>query len=122
MSVSDLSPMPFITMEPGYGLRDALYGVTLAQGFQPWVLLELTSLNAVTGFVHAGFGITLLPERSVISDVHEGRLKILPVRPESTRHIGVIWRAGRRLPGAAELFRDRLVRDLPQLARDNTPS
>lgn len=112
-----LAQAPFITMEPGYGLRDVLYRAAQTAGFQPHVLFELTSIPAIIGYVEAGFGVALVPERTVALAAREGILQILPVLPNLTRNIGVIWRAGRPLPMLAQAFRDFLIAAVPQLTR-----
>ncbi|MBX5466800.1 MAG: LysR family transcriptional regulator [Firmicutes bacterium] len=109
IALETLAQVPFITMEPGYGLRDALYRAAQAAGFQPRVLFALTSLNGVIGYVAAGFGVSIAPERSVIHDARAGVLQIRAFEPDLRRSIGVIWRAGRILPRLAEAFRDYLV-------------
>ncbi|MCL6561948.1 MAG: LysR family transcriptional regulator [Firmicutes bacterium] len=104
-----LADVPFITMEPGYGLRDALYRAAQAAGFQPKVLFALTSLSGVIGYVAAGFGVAIAPERSVIQDARAGVLQVHRLEPDLTRNIGVIWRSGRILPDLAAEFRDYLI-------------
>src|SRR5579875_370825 len=65
IGLHELKNYPFITTESGYGLRDILFRMTQKEGFNPTIAYELTSLGAIIGFVQQGFGISLLPERSV---------------------------------------------------------
>jgi LysR family hydrogen peroxide-inducible transcriptional activator len=109
LPVARLAEEPFITVEPGYGLRDVLFRVALEAGFQPRVAQELTSLRAVIGYVAAGFGVALAPERAVQLEVGAGLVRQHVLDPTPLREIGVIWRAERRLPGLARRFKDYLV-------------
>ncbi|MHB1610177.1 MAG: LysR family transcriptional regulator [Sulfobacillus sp.] len=113
---------PFITMEPGYGLRDVLFQIALANGFQPQIVFELTSFNALLGFVRAGFGVALIPHRSVQLEISNHRVELVIPTPETTRDIGVIWRAGRRLPDHAAQFKDLLINSARDISEHEAKS
>lgn len=116
MAWADMAGMPFITMEPGYGLRDVLFQVALFHGFQPRIVFELTSFNAVLGFVRAGFGIALVPYRSIPWEVARGGVRLVKPIPETHRNIGVISRGGRRLPHAAAMLKHLLIEASPRIS------
>jgi LysR family hydrogen peroxide-inducible transcriptional activator len=96
--------IPFISMEPGYGLRDALFRLAQSRGFNPIILHELTSIGAIIGFVEQGFGISVVPERAVELEIRSRHLGFTRLVPENTRDIGIIWRAHRRIPEPARTF------------------
>ncbi len=95
---------PFITMEPGYGLRDVLFRLAQARGFNPHIVYELTSVRAIIGFVEHGFGISVIPERTVELEIQSRRIGFVRLAHDNTRDLGMIWRAHRRLSDPAHSF------------------
>ncbi|MHB1628696.1 MAG: LysR family transcriptional regulator [Bacilli bacterium] len=94
----------FITAEPGYGLRDVLFRLTQTAGFNPRVAFELTSLGAIIGFVHHGFGLSLVPERTVRLEIQAGEIQPVALQEPVSRDIGLVWRNNRPLAPAARAF------------------
>lgn len=94
----------FITAESGYGLRDALFRLTQTAGFNPRVALELTSLGAIIGFVHHGFGLSLVPERTVRLEIQAGAVQSVALTEPVSRDIGLVWRNNRPLAPVARDF------------------
>lgn len=95
---------PFITMEPGYGLRDVLFRLAQAHGFNPRIVYELTSIGAIIGFVEQGFGVSVVPERTVELEIRSRQISFSRLAGNNTRDLGMIWRAHRRLPDPAQSF------------------
>jgi len=115
--LEDLANEVFITMEAGYGLRDALYRNALNRGFQPKVLFELKSVMAIVGFVQAGFGISMVSARTVALEAQLEQLQLVDTLPQLTRDIGVVWRSNRRLPPFPRRFRDYFLSQARMLAQ-----
>ncbi len=109
VAFAQLQGQTFITMEPGYGLRDALFRAALDGGFQPSVMFELKSVLAIVGFVQAGFGISLVSARTVALETQLGRLQLADTSPALARDIGLIWRNDRRLPAFPRRFQEYLM-------------
>lgn len=108
IELGDLQNHDFITTEPGYGLRDALFRLTQPSGFNPRITMELTSLGAIIGFVRLGFGISLVPRRTVQLEIETGEIQELPINTAISRDIGVIWRHQRALRTAAQAFYEHI--------------
>ncbi|PSR27822.1 MAG: LysR family transcriptional regulator [Sulfobacillus thermosulfidooxidans] len=104
LALEQVRHLPFITMEPGYGLRDALFRMAQARGFNPHIVHELTSIGAIIGFVEHGFGISVVPERTVELEIQSRRIGFVRLAQSNTRDIGMIWRAHRRLPDPVQTF------------------
>ncbi|PWI58875.1 LysR family transcriptional regulator [Sulfoacidibacillus thermotolerans] len=104
LQLTELKNQPFITMEAGYGLRDALFRLTQPFGYNPNITLELTSLGAIIGFVRQGFGISLVARRTVQLEIATGEIRALTLHTPIYRDIGVIWRNQRQLSAAALAF------------------
>ena len=95
---------PFITMEPGYGLRDVLFRLAQARGFNPHIEHELTSIGAIIGFVEHGFGVSVVPERTVELEIRSRRIGFVRLAHDNSRDLGMIWRAHRTLPDPTQSF------------------
>lgn len=106
----ELKDREFITLEPGYGLREAFYSLAQHAGFQPRVILELKTHNAILGYVEAGFGASVVAERVATLGMLGVGISAHQTEPSATRDIGIVWRRqGRPLPTTAEEFRDFLI-------------
>ncbi|MCY0881988.1 MAG: LysR family transcriptional regulator [Firmicutes bacterium] len=110
IDLAQLRNASFITMEPGYGLRDALFRISQKSGFNPHITFELTSLGAIVGFVQQGFGISVVPERTVELEMRSRQIRFCRLVTDQHRDIGIIWRTHRPLPAAATSFIDFLRR------------
>lgn len=117
LQLESLKSHPFITMEPGYGLRDALFRLTQRAGFNPEIALELTSLGAIIGFVRQGFGISLVARRTVQLEIQAGEIQPLPLSSGVYRDIGAIWRNSRPLSAPARDFIDFVRHRTPDILK-----
>jgi LysR family hydrogen peroxide-inducible transcriptional activator len=83
-----------VLLEEGHCLRDQALAVCELAGHDGRAEILGTSLPTVVQMVHAGLGVTLLPESAVTRDIHPGEsVALLELRPESpTRTVGLAWR------------------------------
>lgn len=83
---------PFVTMEPGYGMRRMLEALCAQAGFQPRIAFEGEEAETLRGLVAAGLGVALLPPPGVPRPgVHE----LTVTAPRAVRAIGLAWLDGR---------------------------
>jgi LysR family hydrogen peroxide-inducible transcriptional activator len=84
-----------VLLEEGHCLRDQALDVCELAGHDGRVEVQGTSLPTVVQMVHAGLGVTLLPETAVGRDVHPGDgVALLELQPTSpVRTVGLAWRA-----------------------------
>ncbi|MFR9725826.1 LysR family transcriptional regulator [Streptomyces sp. MS19] len=83
---------PFVTLEPGYGLRRLTEALCEQAGFRPRVAFEGEEPETLRGLVAAGLGVALLPPPTVPRpEVRE----LAVTAPRAARQIGVAWPAGR---------------------------
>ena len=105
IGLASLAGEDFVTMKPGYGLRDLMVDMCARAGFTPRITVETGQLAIVRGMVHAGVGVSVLPRLAAGS---EGpRLPL--AEPYAQRELGVVWRAGEPLMPPAEAFLQMLV-------------
>lgn len=102
VSMTDLADEPFITMHPGFGMRQLLDELCAAAQFQPRIVLESTNLTTNAGLVAAGLGISLTP---IDGGEHAPGVRVLPLADaDAYRDIGMIWDSARPLSRSARDF------------------
>ncbi|SOX55344.1 LysR family transcriptional regulator [Mycobacterium ahvazicum] len=102
VSMTDLADEPFITMHPGFGMRQLLDELCAAAQFQPRIVLESANLTTNAGLVAAGLGISLTP---IDGSEHAPGVCVLHLADaDGYRDIGMIWDSSRPLSRAARDF------------------
>ncbi|BBY25235.1 LysR family transcriptional regulator [Mycobacterium stomatepiae] len=102
VSMTDLADEPFITMHPGFGMRQLLDELCAAAQFQPRIVLESANLSTNAGLVAAGLGISLTP---IDGSEHAPGVSVLHLADaDAYRDIGLVWDSGRPLSRAARDF------------------
>ncbi|MDT3398661.1 LysR family transcriptional regulator [Streptomyces sp. B1866] len=82
---------PFVTLEPGYGMRRITDALCAEAGFTPRVAFEGEEAETLRGLVAAGLGVALLPPPAV---PRPGVVELSVTAPRAVREIGVAWLAG----------------------------
>lgn len=100
---------PFIAMAPRSSVRELTDAAMTKADVSVRGLYECTQLATVGALIHAGLGITALPQ-STIGMLNAGHVAARAlVDPVVHRSIGLAHLAGRTLPPAAEAFRRHLL-------------
>jgi len=82
--------------------------------------IEGGSLETIRQMVASGVGITVLPSTSINPDARDPLIRILPLRPEPSRRVGLAWRKSFPRPEAIEALRKAiLAANLPQVEKIN---
>jgi len=82
--------------------------------------IEGGSLETIRQMVASGVGITVLPSTSINQEVRDPLIRILPLRPEPSRRVGLAWRKSFPRPEAIEALRKAiLAANLPQVEKIN---
>ena len=82
--------------------------------------IEGGSLETIRQMVASGVGITVLPSTSINPDARDPLIRILPLRPEPSRRVGLAWRKSFPRPEAIEALRKAiLAANLPQVEKLN---
>ncbi len=93
ISADQFDPRRLLLLEEGHCLRDqalAFCGLPRAVGS---AALGATSLTTVLQMVASGYGITLVPEVAVETEVRDQRIKLINfTKPQPSRMIGLAWR------------------------------
>jgi DNA-binding transcriptional LysR family regulator len=89
--LAEAAEEPFVTLEPGYGLRKLTETLCAQAGFRPRIAFEGEEPETLRGLVAAGLGVGLLPPPTVPRPgVHD----LAVTAPRAIREIGVAWMAG----------------------------
>ena len=82
--------------------------------------IEGGSLETIRQMVAGGVGVTVLPATSVNPKASDPLIRMLPLRPEPSRRVGLAWRKSFPRPEAIEALREAiLAANLPQVAKIN---
>ncbi|MEE1939358.1 LysR family transcriptional regulator [Streptomyces sp. TRM 70361] len=90
--LAEAAEEPFITLEPGYGLRRIFDALCAEAGFRPRIAFEGEEAETLRGLVAAGLGVALLPPPTV---ARPGVRELTVTEPRAVREIGVAWVEGR---------------------------
>lgn len=93
--VSVLAGERLVLLEEGHCLRDQALAVCELAGHDGHAEIQGTSLPTVLQMVHAGLGVTLVPESAVTRDLDpDAGFALLELEPDTpTRTIGLAWRS-----------------------------
>lgn len=91
--LAEAADEPFVTLEPGYGLRRLTDRLCEEAGFRPRIAFEGEEPETLRGLVAAGLGVALLPPPTVPRPGVRELAVAAP--PRAVREIGVAWMAGR---------------------------
>jgi len=93
VGAADVDQSRLILLEEGHCLRDQALAFCGGIRRDAPVGLGATSLATVMQMVANGYGVTLLPQVAVATELHDPRVKLLRFsKPEPGRTIGLAWR------------------------------
>ncbi len=106
VSLKEVAQHPMLLMKQGRQ-RELLDNLFHMQDLQPQIAMEVESSELVKRLVAAGIGTGFLPRANIVSDAKAGLLKIVPVEGvRLSRDLGLIYRKGKELTRAAQVFLD----------------
>lgn len=103
LSCADLDGEDFIAFARSTELRQVIDPMLQAAGAEVRVAFESSEIDTIKGLVAAGLGVSVLPV-SGTPDVADP--SYLPLRPASTRELGISWTSARPLPPRVAEFVD----------------
>ena len=103
---------PFITLEPGYGMRRIFEDLCVEAGFKPRIAFEGEEAETLRGLVAAGLGVSLLPPPTVS---RPGVRELAVSAPRAVREIGVAWLDGHQDTPPVDAFKKFLLSRRGQL-------
>lgn len=107
--LESLKDETFVLFKEGYSLRAIVMEACNKAGFKPNIGFEGEETDTIRGLVAAGMGVSLLPEMALSGSGVMMPAKVEISDPPVSRTIGLIHRAGEKLPIVAEMFRRFLL-------------
>lgn len=102
----ELAGEDFVTLEPGYGLRQITDTLCAKAGFEPKIAFEGQESETVRGLVAAELGVAVLPR---LGAAPAAEVVEIPLSPKVTRTIGLAWPADEPFTPAVRSFRDHVL-------------
>lgn len=88
-----LREMKLLLLEEGHCFRDQALAFCNMQSTMPREVLDANSLATLMQMVHAGLGVTLIPEMAVELETRSAAVALTRfAEPQPSRTIGMIWR------------------------------
>ena len=90
ISLQEIAEEPFLTLKPGYGLRELVLNVLKQAGVTPNITVEVSQLDFLIGLVEAKMGLTILPRLAVARERNVTQLQISD--RHAFRELYLVWR------------------------------
>jgi len=115
-----LAQEPFLMREPGSGTRLAAEAVFDRHQLKPQVKMELSSNEAITQAILAGFGVSILSRYTLGLETEQAQLTCLDVEGfPLERHWHFVYPIGKQISAAAKEFMDLVRIETKQLVLDH---
>ncbi len=110
VSLAETLPYPQLYFAAGSGIRDVIDGLFADIGRQPHIISETEEDQVIAGLVAAGFGIAVVPEMAILTNLDVAVLEI--EYPPYKREFFMVENTEMYLSPAASAFRDFVVQSL----------
>lgn len=115
ITADELTRESLLLLGEGHCLRDQVLEFCNAPRTRA---IEGGSLETIRQMVASGVGVTVLPATAINPNVADPLIRILPLRPEPSRRVGLAWRRSFPRPEAIEALRKAiLATNLPQVEK-----
>lgn len=115
-----LAQEPFLMREPGSGTRLAAEAVFDRHQLKPQVKMELSSNEAITQAILAGYGVSILSRYTLGLETEQAQLTCLDVEGfPLERHWHFVYPIGKQISAAAKEFMDLVRIETKQLLLDH---
>jgi DNA-binding transcriptional LysR family regulator len=104
--LEEVAEDPFVTLEPGYGMRRIVDVLCAEAGFVPRISFEGEEAETLRGLVAAGLGVAVLPPASA---PRPEAIELSLTTPSARRELALVWSSLRPLPPPAQKFRDYVL-------------
>jgi LysR family transcriptional regulator, transcriptional activator of the cysJI operon len=109
---ADLNGQDFIGFDEDLSIRRELDRFLRAQGVEVKIVMHFDNIQMIKEAVALGRGISLLPARTMLAEIKQGRLVAVKLdAPDLVRPVGIVHRKRKKLNRAAQAFLELLVGD-----------
>ncbi|MGV9800922.1 LysR substrate-binding domain-containing protein [Mycobacterium sp. NPDC003449] len=107
--LADAGAEPFVSLAPGFGLRQLTDELCAEAGVEPQVVFEAMEIPTMEALVAAGFGVAVVPVPRA-ERAEPGAVYVPLAQASAKRQLGLAWSAERTLPPAAARFAEFIMR------------
>ena len=116
VELKDLAAQRFIGFDPDIPTRKAVDQIFRDNRLEIEPVMEFDNIETVKRAVEIDHGIAIVPQATVIQEVKQGTLAMLPFKGKAfTRPLAILHRKGRVLTPAMKKFIETLGLDLPEM-------
>jgi DNA-binding transcriptional LysR family regulator len=109
---ADLNGQDFIGFDEDLSIRRELDRFFRAQGVEVKIVMHFDNIQMIKEAVGLGRGISLLPARTMLAEIEQGRLVAVKLEaPDLVRPVGIVHRKRKKFNRAAQAFLELLVGD-----------
>jgi DNA-binding transcriptional LysR family regulator len=102
---ADLSGQDFVGFDEDLSIRKELERFFRSQGIAVHLVMHFDNIQMIKEAVALGRGVSILPARTMQTEIAQGRLVAVPLRqPELVRPLGIVHQKRKKLNRAAEGF------------------
>ncbi|MDU5301092.1 MAG: LysR family transcriptional regulator [Dialister micraerophilus] len=118
--LEDYKNSGFISLEPSKTGETITEHFCQKAGFVPQTILESDSITAVTEFIRAGLGISLVPEITW-HGLRGTQIKLLQIEsPKCERYLNLSWTEGKELSEPAKIVKEFIIQNFMEFAKNYT--
>src|SRR6266436_1946053 len=111
---ADLDGQDFIGFDEDLSIRRELDRFFRDQGIEIRLAMQFDNIQMIKEAVALGSGISILPARTMLAEVEQGRLVAIPLHaPELVRPVGIVHRKRKKFNRAAQSFLE-LLQETPE--------
>jgi len=111
---ADLDGQEFIGFDEDLSIRRELDRFFRDQGIEIRLAMQFDNIQMIKEAVALGSGISILPARTMLAEVEQGRLIAIPLHaPELVRPVGIVHRKRKKFNRAAQSFLE-LLQEAPE--------
>jgi DNA-binding transcriptional LysR family regulator len=109
-SPADLDGLDFIGFDEGLTIRREVDKFLRAQGVAVRLVMYFDNIQMIKEAVALGSGVSILPARTMLAEIAQGRLVAVPFRtPGLLRPVGVLHGRRRKFNSATQAFLELLL-------------
>ena len=110
ISLEEIAKEPFITREPGSGIRDAMFKAFDEVGVRPSIRMEISNNDAIKHAVAGGLGLSVLSLHTLLPEGVDSPVAILDVKGfPILRDWFIVYPKGKELSLVAKTFLDFVI-------------
>ncbi|GGY01889.1 transcriptional regulator [Litchfieldella qijiaojingensis] len=114
VTLADLTTWPLGLMDNCFGMRQMVNLVAQQERVHLQARLRTNSVAVLKNFVRSGIGVTFMPELTVMEEIRQGDIRVLPMAHQALNgaRAQIVSRGGRELTVAAQACVDHLRRGM----------